>query len=162
ELRDEFARRVAFADAHFTQDEVRGSLTDRGMVFILLGPPTYSGSRPLLTGEDGAADSSALSRYGRAEVTGAGKGGPSHSARVARVDKVTGPGTSIQSAASNWIEIWHYYRRDLLREIPYQELILEFVTKVGYGKGVLQRDSKALTSLDRARVAVRHGATSAS
>jgi len=81
---------------------------------------------------------------------------------VARIDKVTGPGTSIQQAASNWIEIWHYYRRDLPREIPYQELVLEFVTKVGYGKGVLQRDSKALTSLDRARVAVRHGATSAS
>src|SRR4029450_11320931 len=39
-----FERRVAFADAHFLQDEeTRGSLTDRGMVFVLLGPPTYAG-----------------------------------------------------------------------------------------------------------------------
>jgi GWxTD domain-containing protein len=47
EFREEFEKRVAFADARFTQDEVRGSLTDRGMVFVLVGPPTYNGQRPL-------------------------------------------------------------------------------------------------------------------
>ena len=36
EFREEFEKRVAFADSHFTEDEVRGSLTDRGMVFVLL------------------------------------------------------------------------------------------------------------------------------
>ncbi len=42
-----FDRRVAFADARFVQAEsTRGSMTDRGMVFVLLGPPTTSaGSR---------------------------------------------------------------------------------------------------------------------
>ena len=159
ELRDEFARRVAFADAHFTQDEVRGSLTDRGMVFVLLGPPSYSGRKPLRTGED-VADASGLSRYGRAEITGAGKAGPSNTDRMARIDKVTGPGTKIQDAASNWIEVWHYLRRNLPREIPFQELELEFVTKAGYGRNVLQRDTAALTALDRARLAVRRGGAS--
>src|SRR5262245_42507106 len=39
EFRDEFERRVAFADQYFAQGETRGSYTDRGTVFVLLGPP---------------------------------------------------------------------------------------------------------------------------
>src|SRR5213593_99635 len=45
EFRDEYERRVAFADSRFTQGETRGSLTDRGMVFVLLGPPTWAGQK---------------------------------------------------------------------------------------------------------------------
>ena len=150
EFREEFAKRAAFADANFAQDEVRGSLTDRGMVFILLGPPSYSGRKPLMTGDD-VADASGLSRYGRAEIAGAEKGGGSSTAKMARIDRVSGPGSKIQDAASNWVEIWHYLRRNLPKEIPDQELALEFVTKVGYGKNVLQRDTKALNALERSR-----------
>ena len=42
EWRDVFDRRVAFADATFASasDALRGSTTDRGRVFILLGPPS--------------------------------------------------------------------------------------------------------------------------
>ena len=48
-----FDRRVAFADANFVQAEgTRGSMTDRGMVFVLLGPPTYVGRKPIRTGDD--------------------------------------------------------------------------------------------------------------
>lgn len=156
ELREEFAKRAAFADANFAQDEVRGSLTDRGIVFILLGPPSYSGRKPLMTGDD-VADSSGLSRYGRAEITGAEKGGGSSTAKMARIDRVSGPGSKVQDAASNWIEVWHYLRKNLPREIPDQELALEFVTKAGYGKNVLQRDSRALNALDRAKAVARRG-----
>jgi GWxTD domain-containing protein len=152
EFRIEFDKRVAFADARFSQDEIRGSLTDRGMVFLLLGPPSYSGRKPLRTGDD-VADASGLSRYGRAEIEGAGKGGKTNTDRVARIDRVSGPGTKIQDAASNWVEVWHYLRRDLPQTIPYQELDLEFVTKVGYGKNVLQRDEKPLAALERVRSA---------
>lgn len=52
ELRLEFEKRVAFADSRFTQEETRGALTDRGMVFVLLGPPTWIGRKPLKTGDD--------------------------------------------------------------------------------------------------------------
>ena len=44
-FRATFEKRVAFADADLMQDDkskTRGSMTDRGMVFILLGPPTYA------------------------------------------------------------------------------------------------------------------------
>lgn len=40
ELRDDVARRIAFADRFFSvPNELRGSMSDRGRVFVLLGPP---------------------------------------------------------------------------------------------------------------------------
>ena len=51
--RQEFERRVAFADAYLAHDGAeRGSLTDRGMVFILLGPPRTASRKALRSGED--------------------------------------------------------------------------------------------------------------
>ena len=158
EYRVEFAKRVAFADSRFPQDELRGSLTDRGMVFVLLGPPSYSGRKPLRTGDD-AADASGLSRYTHSEISVAERAVGSNSERLARIDKVNGPGTTMQDAASNWIEVWHYLRRDLPREIPNPELVFEFVTKAGYGKNVLQRESSALQALERAKKVARRGET---
>lgn len=39
EFRDEFEARVAFADYYFGSYDVRGSLSDRGKIFVLLGKP---------------------------------------------------------------------------------------------------------------------------
>lgn len=39
EFREEFANRVRFADGSFAEKRTRGALTDRGQVYILLGPP---------------------------------------------------------------------------------------------------------------------------
>jgi GWxTD domain-containing protein len=39
EFREEFERRVAFADANFPLGKKKGSLTDRGRIYIVLGPP---------------------------------------------------------------------------------------------------------------------------
>ena len=156
EYREEFEKRVAFSDSRFEQDEIRGSLTDRGMVFILMGPPTYSGRKTLVTGDD-IADSSGLSRFTRSEVRAAGQQGGSNASRQARIEQVTGPGSKILDAAANWIEVWHYLHGNLPKEIPYQEVVFEFVTKQGYGKNVLQRDSAALATLARAVEATTKG-----
>jgi GWxTD domain-containing protein len=40
EFRDVFEARVIAADKYFTQGDVRGATSDRGKVYILLGPPT--------------------------------------------------------------------------------------------------------------------------
>ena len=40
ETRDEFERRVAYADQKFASRGTRGSLTDRGRVYVMFGPPT--------------------------------------------------------------------------------------------------------------------------
>ncbi|MEO8431212.1 MAG: GWxTD domain-containing protein [Acidobacteriota bacterium] len=61
EFRSEFERRVAFADAALAQGEKRGSLTDRGMVFVLLGPPTFLTQRKLAVNEDAMGSQSVFS-----------------------------------------------------------------------------------------------------
>jgi len=160
EFRQEFEKRVAFADKYFLQDEVRGSLTDRGMVFLVLGPPTYAGRKPISTGED-SAESQGLSSVGRhdAEVAvaslGAGTSKPTSGQKAALADSMTGPGTTIRDAAANWREVWHYRRELLPSGVPYQQVDFEFITRKGYGKNVLQRDSPALTTLEVAKQKMR-------
>jgi GWxTD domain-containing protein len=143
-----FERRVAFADAHFVQDEeTRGSLTDRGMVFVLLGPPTYAGKKPLRTGED-ASDPDGMTN----ELAGPGLS-PSASGQAPRISVfASAGGARILDAASNWREVWHYRRELLPKGVGYQQVDVEFITKRGYGENVLQRDHATLATLDAARV----------
>lgn len=150
EFRDEYEKRVAFADSRFTQGETAGSMTDRGMVFILIGPPTYVGQKPLTSGED-TNDKAALFTYRPADVRVASLPGGTTSDRARRVDKVTGPGTKINEAAKNWREVWHYRRELLPRGIPYHQVDFEFVTKEGYGENVLQRETQVLDTLEKAK-----------
>jgi GWxTD domain-containing protein len=166
EARSEFEKRVAFADSRFTQSETRGSLTDRGMVFVLLGPPTYVGRKPLATGED-ASDPSGLSR-GRASdarvaavsPTGSRGEGETRSggaSAAAAAAAAGGPGRTMTDAASNWREVWHYRKEKLPAGVPYLQVDFEFVTKRGYGENVLQRDAQTLDTLERAKAGRRPG-----
>ena len=157
EYRDEFERRVAFADARFTQDETRGSVTDRGMVFVLVGPPTYNGQRPLnVSDEAGAADTSGQNRYSGSEVAMARHAGGSTTNQAAAISNVTNPGATINRSGSNWVESWTYLRAELPKAIPYQELKIQFVTKEGYGRNVLQRDPNVVTAIERAKLTGKH------
>ncbi len=151
-----FERRVAFADAHFVQVEGRrGSLTDRGMVFVLLGPPSYIGRRPIRAGEDSTTEGglsavgSRASIYAQRMMTSAGE--PSGSSSTAATDAVFGPGWKAADSSSDWREIWHYPSEVLPRGVSYQKLDVDFVTKKGYGKYVIQRDHKTVAALEAAR-----------
>jgi GWxTD domain-containing protein len=157
EFRDEYQKRVAFADSRFTQGETAGSLTDRGMVFILLGPPTYAGQKPLTSGED-TNDKAALFTYRPADVKVASLPGGTTADRARRVDRVTGPGTKMNDAARNWREVWHYRRELLPKGIPYHQVDFEFVTKEGYGENVLQRETQVLDTLEKAKAKLRQSA----
>jgi GWxTD domain-containing protein len=158
EFRTEFEKRVAFADSRFTQGETAGSLTDRGMVFILLGPPTWAGRKPLTSGED-TNDKAALFTYRPADVRIATMPGGTTADTARKVDKVTGPGTSMNEAAKNWREVWHYRREDLPKGIPYHQVDFQFVTKDGYGQNVLQRETQVLDTLEKAKSHLRQSAT---
>jgi GWxTD domain-containing protein len=150
EFRDEFERRVAFADQYFVQGEVRGSYTDRGTVFVLMGPPAYSIQRPLTTGED-TADPAALYLYTPATTQVAASGGGSRSQQVARVDAVSGLGTNMNQPSQNWREIWRYFRKELPARMPYEFVDFQFITRPGYGESVLQRDPPSLQAMEKAR-----------
>ncbi len=151
-----FDRRVAFADAYFVQAEgTRGSMTDRGMVFVLLGPPTYVGRRPIRTGEDPNEASglstvgSRASAYAQRALTSAGE--PAGSTGALATEALFGPGVRAQDSSPSWREIWHYRRELLPRTLGYQQVDVDFITRTGYGVGVLQRDPVALATLDAAR-----------
>lgn len=159
--RTTFERRVAFADSRFIDSEKqRGSMTDRGMVFVLLGPPTWVGRKPLRTGED-TADSQGLSTFdaqaGQAAVNAArasSNTGKISSSKTAQLSGATqlGPGSAALESGSNWREVWHYRRELLPSKAPYQQVDFEFISKRGYGTNVLQRDPNALNTLDAAKI----------
>ena len=135
-----FDRRVAFADARFSESEgTRGSMTDRGMVFVLLGPPTYVGRRPIRPGDDPA------------DPAGAARGG-SYNLGEQGLFVISGTGARAPNSdgSSNWREIWHYRRELLPKRVGYQQVDIEFITKRGYGVNVIQRDPATLATLQAA------------
>ncbi|HKD19989.1 MAG TPA: GWxTD domain-containing protein [Thermoanaerobaculia bacterium] len=150
-----FERRVAFADVYFNKaEEKRGSLTDRGMVFVLLGPPTYSGRRPIKNGEDASEEngmstvnsaSVSLAMAGAAAASPSGKLSSGQAAAIA--DRMTGPGTQAAENSNNYQEVWHYRKELLPKNIGYLQVDVTFVTKQGYGVDVLQRDTTTLMTL---------------
>jgi GWxTD domain-containing protein len=156
EFREEFERRVAFADARLEQNETRGSLTDRGMVFVLLGPPTWAGRKPIAIGED-TADPVGMSRFTSADLVQALKGASSNAQAAAIVSEMTGPGNTLPESDTSWREIWHYRRELLPSGVSYQQVDFDFISKKGYGTNVLQRDSLVLTTIEAAKSAGRSG-----
>ena len=154
--RNTFDRRVAFADANFVQAEgTRGSMTDRGMVFVLLGPPTFVGRKPIRTGEDvevsGGESLAGSGAAAYAQRTMSAVGESSGGSGAAAAEALWGPGIKAADSDSNWREIWHYRRELLPRSIRYQQVDIEFVTRKSYGVCVLQRDPAAVATLDAAK-----------
>jgi GWxTD domain-containing protein len=154
--RTSFDRRVAFADANFVVAEgTRGSMTDRGMVFVLLGPPSYVGRKPVRSGED-SNDAAGLSRVGsratayyQRALTSAGE--PAGATATDATDAFFGPGARVADTNEAWREVWHYRRELLPKSLSYQQVDIEFITRKGYGVAVLQREPVTLTALDAAR-----------
>jgi GWxTD domain-containing protein len=159
--RQEFDRRVAFADANLAVDpEQRGSLTDRGMVFILLGPPSFAGRKPLRTGDD-SFDNAGLSRNGSQDQVNAERGVkasaysnygrlPSSGQMAQTSVGYLGPGLKAVSANADGLEVWHYRKELLPKAVPYLQVDFEFVTKKGYGVNVLQRSEESANTLGAA------------
>jgi GWxTD domain-containing protein len=154
-----FERRAAFADAHFNQDErKRGSLTDRGMVFVLLGPPTWGGRRPIRNGED-TAEAGGMSTVTTGAIVAAQAGaqlatpnGRITSGQAAAIaDRMTGPGSQAAESNNNYQEVWHYRKELLPKNVGYLQVDVVFVTKHGYGTNVMQRDTATLQTLDAAK-----------
>ena len=154
--RNTFDRRVAFADANFVQAEgTRGSMTDRGMVFVLLGPPTFVGRKPIRSGEDVEVSrgeslaGSGAAAYAQRTMSAVGES--SGSSDSAAAEALWGPGITAADSDASWREIWHYRRELLPRSIRYQQVDIEFVTRKSYGVCVLQRAPAAVATLEAAK-----------
>ena len=135
--RTAFDRRVAFADSYFRLDEQqRGSLTDPGMVFVVLGPPYRTGRKPILAADEGnISDGSAVPGFWYMDAR--------NSVHIA--------GNRLTDASSGFREIWYYRRDTLPGAVSANALSAMFVTKVGRGQFVLQRDPAILSALAATR-----------
>jgi GWxTD domain-containing protein len=131
-----FDRRVAFADAHFRLDEqLRGSLTDPGMVFVLLGPPSWTGRKPVMANEERSiSDGASLDEQWWM--------GARNSIHIDGQRATNSDG---------FREIWHYGREVLPKAVSASQVNVVFLTKTGYGRFVLQREPPTLAALDAAR-----------
>jgi GWxTD domain-containing protein len=168
--RDEFERRVAFADVYLAHDpETRGSLTDRGMVFVLLGPPTNARRRSLRSAED-PSEPSGESRVESEEVrramkrqASAQKAAPGGKPLVSSAEKplrYQGPEHRAISTDDEYLETWQYTVERLPRGIPYKQVDVHYVTKKGGGKNVLQPDPATRTTVAAAKSAAAPGPAS--
>ncbi len=145
EFQIEFYRRVQYADANFSTEAVRGSLSDRGMVFVVLGPPSYVGRATIQPGQDTMdllrTTETVLVRSPSGQLV---------SVRVPSNRRPLSPGIS-----AGEMETWYYRRDRVMKGLPYPELQYQFVTKSGYGTAVLQKDPVPLTALRKAATLLR-------
>jgi GWxTD domain-containing protein len=152
EFRGEFERRLAFSDANFATPKTPGRVTDRAAAFVFLGAPTYAALSQL-------TDDS----LGRMRANGNHDG----------LDNVINQGIAPQRVGviHNQInqnfyanetrkednletdsrrgkrESWYYRSARLPHDVPYKEVRFQFITKEGYGTGVLQKEAEPMQTL---------------
>lgn len=122
EMRSEFERRLAFADANFATTRQAGHLTDRAAVLAFLGPPTYAGIKAL-------ASANTLDE-----------------ARATSVVPIGGHDLERQGSHGQ-NETWYYRPGRIPAGVPFPEVRFDFVTKEGYGTSVMQKDPQPLQAL---------------
>jgi GWxTD domain-containing protein len=137
EFRDEIEKRVRYADARFAADEKRGSATDRGLVFVLLGPPSYIAQKPLRS-EDDPVQSARNAPIRETTINADG------SITSQLIPRTALTAETLQGTR----EIWYYRRDRLPKVVKFTEVNFEFITKKGFGTAVLQRDHEILVTLD--------------
>ena len=142
-----FERRVAFADAELGQGDKsgdRGSMTDRGMVFILLGPPAYSKEEDIRKSASISDVSSDSSSRGPASVST----GPGTRARS------TAPGASASGLTANGesrSELWHYRKGLLANGTSYPEVTVQFWLRAGHPEELEHRNEQVNAILSAAK-----------
>jgi len=130
ELRSEFERRLAFADAYFATPKLPGRLTERGAIVTFLGPPTYVGVKELSAGDE---------TLDQLRSGGMGTGGRELERRGSRGQR----------------ESWYYRTGRIPAGVPFREVRFDFITKEGYGTSVMQKDSEPMQTLGIAVDAAR-------
>jgi GWxTD domain-containing protein len=133
ELRDTFLKRAAFADRMWSTERLRGALSDRGRVFLLLGEPVVIRTKPLSKAEG-------------ASVRGGASAPPpdvANAVEMAHVMEAADKNMGIKNfdpVNKGSVERWYFARDQLPRSIPDAEVVFKFITEEGYGDHILQRD----------------------
>jgi hypothetical protein len=139
EFRAELERRVAYADATFATAKIAGRYTDRAVIFAFMGAPTY-GAIANVTG-DSIGDLRASNT--NSEMRGAMRNTPTTGAGAVAHSLEEGSHRGVR-------ETWVYRQGRIPKGIAIQELRFDFLTKEGYGSGVLQKDPQPMQALGQA------------
>lgn len=121
ELRDEFNARLRYADKQWTTEDMPGRDSDRGAVLALLGPPSIAGTSNVSTSESAIETLRSRSRGGPQSI-----------------------GTLQSNLEQGRREVWTYRKDRCPDYLKMRELTFEFLTRKGYGEGVLDRSSRSL------------------
>lgn len=146
EFRTEFERRVAFADTTFATDKTSGRESDRALIFAFLGPPSFAGASSMSASDD----SIAMLRGGKATPPITSK---TAGASARGFDQLTGNSGADSLETPDKLgtrESWYYRSGRIPEHVPFKELRFDFLTKEGYGEGVLQKDPNILQTLGMA------------
>jgi GWxTD domain-containing protein len=146
EFQVEFYRRVQYADANFSTEATRGSLTDRGRVLLILGPPSYAARSPIRSSQD---QMTVLRSVDTIVV-------PSATGPVTL--QVVNPKGAVPGGVEGEMEVWYYRGDRVPRGVTFRDLSYEFVTQRAYGKGVLQKEPRELLALRQAAALLRKSA----
>jgi GWxTD domain-containing protein len=148
EFEIEYYRRAHYADANFSTETVKGSLSDRGRVLLILGPPSYIGKTPLLR----SGDIMSSLKTTEPVIQRSASGG----AAIVRVT-TTNRGLVTPGDIEGEVETWYYREDRIPKGLPFHDLEFRFYTKEGYGTGVFQKDPRELLALQKAARLVRPG-----
>jgi GWxTD domain-containing protein len=147
EFRNEFERRIAFADTQFTTPKVAGRLTDSATIFTFLGPPTYASQSQVGSSDDvmgqlrSNGNSQGLGGFSAPGVRGTPNSIASSVSSPTKEDNLETDSTKARR------EAWYYRPGRIPKGVPYKEVRFDFLTKAGYGTGVLQKDSQPMQTL---------------
>ncbi|HEU4523053.1 MAG TPA: GWxTD domain-containing protein [Thermoanaerobaculia bacterium] len=146
EFRDDFLRRVAFADHMFVTEKIRGSLTDRGRVFVLLGAPKVV-RQTNLTVADAATIVNKRGPVAPAQSAGGPLAAQASSWKAMQASELTMANPGGPPVVRGKMERWIYGRNQLPAGFPDDQVTFKFVTEEGYGENVLQRDHLVVKAL---------------
>ncbi len=143
EFQQEFYRRVQYAEATFSTETTRGSLTDRGRVLLTLGPPSYAARAPIRSSNDQMTVMRSTETIVVTTATGP------------RTIQVVNPKGAVPGGVEGEMEVWYYRGDRVPRGITFRELRFEFVTQRAYGQGVMQKEPRELLALRQAMALLR-------
>ena len=146
EVRDDFLRRIAFADHMFVTEKLRGSLTDRGRVFVLLGAPRVV-RQTNLTSADAATIVNKRGPVAPQPSGNTAQQAQTSSWRAMQASELIMANPGGPPVVRGKMERWIYGRNQLPGGFPDDQLTFKFVTEEGYGDNVLQRDHLVVKAL---------------
>jgi len=151
EFRRSFRQRALFADETFGRDAERGALTDRGRVFILLGPPMVVNLRPL-TGSEGGNTRARSERQTspRPPPTNPSTQDSMNAFRSMEAEQKSTPLGASTPVSDGLVEVWIYSREMLAESVPADKVEFKFISEKGYGDHVLQREPLVIRALEDA------------